>query len=131
MHCSWLTVDATLKFGILQDVHFAGQLSHSCLLLSAIKVEPWQTPLPSAETQLPLNMYFPAPQMMQSFEVAPVHVLQSGEHGVHDVPLLKLPSGQTVPVEVVDCTARHLVRSLAFWVKPVLQDMQSPELSAH
>ena len=25
VHCSWFTVDATLKFGILQDVHFDGQ----------------------------------------------------------------------------------------------------------
>ncbi len=56
VHCNWLTVEATLKLGILHDVHFAPHaeneynleidqlqlqnkrnlLSHSFLLLSAI-----------------------------------------------------------------------------------------------
>lgn len=36
VHCSWFTVEATLKFGMAHDVHLAPQVSHSCLLLSAI-----------------------------------------------------------------------------------------------
>ena len=69
--------------------------------------------------------------MMQSADVDPEHVWQSGEHGSHVVPLLKLPSGQTVPVLVVDCGAMHCVRSFAFWVKPVLHVRHSPLPSAH
>lgn len=75
--------------------------SHSCLLLSATRADPSQTPLPSVPTQLPLKEYFPAPQMIQSFDVGPAHVWHRGEQGAQAVPLLKLPSGQTVPVEVV------------------------------
>lgn len=69
--------------------------------------------------------------MMQSLEVPAVHVLQVGEHGVQVVPLLKLPSGQTVPVDVTDGTASHLVLSFASWVYPVLQAIQAPVPSAH
>jgi len=126
VHCSSLMVDATLKFGIPHDVHLAPQpwfmvreistkksdkcgnsLSHSCLLLFAIRLEPSQTPFASVETQDPFSVYFPAPQMMQLFEVPPEHVWHNGEQGVQVVPLLKLPSGQTVPVEVTDATASH------------------------
>jgi hypothetical protein len=49
-------------------------LSHSCLLLSAINVEPAQTPLASVGTQVPFSEYLPDPQMMQSFEVPPEQV---------------------------------------------------------
>ena len=94
-------------------------------------LEPWQTPFPSAETQLPFSEYWPAPQMMQLLELAPLQVVQRGEQGEQVVPLLKLPSGQTVPVEVVDCCAMHFVRSFAFTEKLVLHAMQSPVLSAH
>ena len=68
-HCSWLIVDATLKLGIPQEVHLAGQpvcrldltsdnndrylLSQECLLLFAIMLEPVQTPLLLVGTQLP------------------------------------------------------------------------------
>jgi len=69
--------------------------------------------------------------MTQSFEVAPVQVWHEGEQGVHVVPPLKLPSGQTVPVEVMDCAASHLVLSLPSCVKPDLQAMQEPVPSAH
>ena len=69
--------------------------------------------------------------MIQSFDVDPVHVWHRGEHGVQEVPLEKLPSGQTVPPDVTDWGATHFVRSFAFWVNPVLQEMQSPVLSAH
>lgn len=131
VHCNWFTVEATLKFGIAQVVHLVGQLSHSCLLLSAIRLEPWHTPLPSALTQLPFSVNWPAPQMMQSPDVAPLQVLQSGEHGSQAVPLLKLPSGQRVPEEVEDWTARHCVPSLAFRVKSCLQETQSPVPSEH
>lgn len=106
-------------------------LSHSCLLLSATKAEPSQTPLPSVPTQLPLREYFPAPQIMQSLELGPEQVLHRGEQGWQDVPSLKLPSGQTVPVEVVAWAAKHCVRSFASCVKPVLQVIQSPLPSAH
>ena len=47
------------------------------------------------------------------------------------MPSLKLPSGQTVPVEVVAWVAMHFVRSFAFWVNPDLQEMQLPLPSAH
>lgn len=69
--------------------------------------------------------------MIQLFEEGPLQVLQRGEHGAQAVPLLKLLSGQTVPVDVVDCWAMHFVLSFAFRVKPDLQEMQSPVLSAH
>ena len=79
------------------------------MLLSATKEDPSHTPLPLAPTQLPFRVYLPAPQMIQSLDVGPEHVWHRGEHGWQDVPLLKLPSGQTVPVEVVDCAAKHCV----------------------
>lgn len=119
VHCAWLIVDAVVKFGIVQDEQCGPQaipkrllllfsyimkhlLSHSFLLLSAIiPFAPSQTPLLSAPTQLPLNMYFPSAQIAQSFEDGPVHVRHDGEHGVHCAPLLKLPSGQIVPEDVV------------------------------
>lgn len=136
-----------MKLGILHDVHFDGQpewndqrrkgrqdewnpLSHSCLLLFAIMLDPSHTPFPSAPTQLPLNLYWPFPQMTQSFDVAPVQVWQSGEQAWHAEPLLKLPSGHTVPVEVVAWLARHFVLSFAFCVKPVWQVMHVPVWSA-
>lgn len=69
--------------------------------------------------------------MMQSLDVGPEHVWHRGEQGAQAVPLLKLPSGHTVPVEVVACAAKHSVRSFAFWVNPDLHVMQSPLPSAH
>ena len=57
-------------------------------------VDPVQTPFPSGETQLPFKLTFPAPQMIQSLDVGPEQVEHKGEHTVHEVPLLKLPSGQ-------------------------------------
>lgn len=63
-----------MKFGISHFVHLAGQLSHSCLLLLAIKFEFSHTPSLFVDTQLPLRLYVPAPQMMQSFDVGPLHV---------------------------------------------------------
>ena len=76
VHCTWSTVDATLKFGILHVVHFAGHASHWCLLLSAIKAVPWQIPFPSGATQLPfeLRVTVPEAQMMQSPEPGPEQV---------------------------------------------------------
>lgn len=122
--------------GILHPVHFAGQprikaggvrfsfrkqgrklndiLSHSCLLLSAIRLEPVQTPFPSALTQLPLSLYEPEAQIIQLLDVAPEHVLQEGEQTLQVAPLLKLPSGHVVPVEVTELGPRHFVLSLAF-----------------
>ena len=50
---------------------------------------------------------------MQSFDVGPEHVVHEGEQRPQAVPLLKLPSGQTVPVDVVVCEAMHFVLSLA------------------
>jgi hypothetical protein len=82
-------------------------LSHSCLLLLAIKLVPSQTPFASVVTHDPFRVYLPAPQMIQSFEVPPEHVSHEGEQGVQVVPLLKLPSGQIVPVEVTEATALH------------------------
>lgn len=70
-------------------------------------LDPSQTPLPSVPTQFPLNLYWPFPQIMQSFDEGPLQVLQSGEHAWQDVPLLKLPSGHTVPVDVRAWVARH------------------------
>lgn len=82
-------------------------LSHSCLLLSAIRLEPVQTPFPSAATQLPLSLYVLEAQIMQSFDVGPEHVVHDGEQGLQVVPLLKLPSGQGSPVDVVDREGMH------------------------
>ena len=53
------------------------------------------------------------------------------EQAAHAVPLLKLPSGQTVPDAVFDWTASHFVRSFASWVNPLLQVTQIPLLSSH
>jgi hypothetical protein len=81
LHCNWLMVDATLKLGIPQEVHFDGQLSHSCLLLLAIMLEPSQTPLLSVGTQFPPRVNWPFPHTIQSFDVNPEHVEQDGEQG--------------------------------------------------
>lgn len=51
--------------------------------------------------------------MIQSFEVGPEHVLQEGEQGLQVEPLLKLPSGHGVPVDVTAFGAIHFVLSLA------------------
>ncbi|PSR73303.1 hypothetical protein PHLCEN_2v10831 [Hermanssonia centrifuga] len=96
-----------------------------------MRFEPWHTPFPSTETQFPFNENWPAPQIIQSLEVAPVQVWHRGEQETQAVPLLKPESGHETPFEVVGWTAKHLVRSLAFCVKPVLQEMQSPVPSAH
>lgn len=61
-------------------------LSHSCLLLLAIKLEPEQTPSTLVVTHDPLNMYVPDPQMIHWFEFGPTHVVQSGEQTAQDVP---------------------------------------------
>lgn len=106
-------------------------LSHSCLLLSAIRLEPAQTPLASALTQLPLSLYELEAQMIQSFDVAPEHVVQDGEQGLQVAPLLKLPSGHVVPVDVTAFGAMHFVLSLAFCVNPDWQVIQVPDPSAH
>lgn len=131
VHCAKLTVEAPLKFGILQEVHLESQASHSFLLLSAMRLEPSQMPSEFAATHAPLNKNRPEAQIIQSLEVPPVQVSQDGEHGVHAVPLLKLPSGHTVPVEVVDWGGMHLVRSLGFCVNPDLQAVHTPVPSAH
>ena len=106
-------------------------LSHECLLLFAIMLEPVQTPLPLVVTQLPPSKNWPLPHTMQLFDVGSEHVEHEGEQGWHAGPLLKLPSGQTVPELVTDFTASHFVRSLASWVKPCLQVTQMPLPSAH
>ena len=101
------------------------------MLLFAIILDPLQTPLESVVTQVPFSLYWPLAHTMQSFDVGPLQVVQLVEHAAQAVPLLKLPSGQTVPVLVVDCGAMHCVRSFAFWVKPVLHVRHSPLPSAH
>lgn len=95
-------------------------------MLSAIMSVPEQIPLESALTQAPLRLYSPEAQTIQSLEVPAVHVSQEEAHGVHVDPLLKLPSGQTVPLEVADCGGLHFVRSLVFWENPDLQVVQTP-----
>lgn len=112
-------------------MHLAGQLSHSLLLLSAIRLEPVQTPFPSALTQLPLNLYDPEAQAIQSFDVGPEQVEHDGEQGVQVVPVLTLPEGHGVPVDVTEFGAIHFVLSLASWVKLGWQVMQVPVPSAH
>jgi hypothetical protein len=133
-------------------VHFAGQpgnkedgvrffrkrgcelndvLSHSCLSLLAIRVEPVQTPFASAVTQLPLDLYEPEAQTKQLFDVGPEHVEHDGEQTLQAVPLLKLPVGHAVPVDVTAWGAIHFVRSLASRVKPDWQVIQVPVPSAH
>jgi len=57
------------------------ELSHSCLLMFAIMLEPAQTPLPSVGTQLPPRENWPLPHWTQSFDVAPVQVEQEEEQG--------------------------------------------------
>lgn len=76
-----------------------------------MRVEPSHTPSELVPTHAPLKEYWPDPQMMQSFEVPPVHVSHDGEQGAHDAPLPKLPSGQTWPVDVADFGGMHFVRS--------------------
>ena len=51
---------------------------------------------------------------MQSLEVPPVHVPQVDEQVEQDAPLLKLPSGHTVPVDVVDLGGIHWEGLLGF-----------------
>jgi hypothetical protein len=101
-------------------------------MLSAIRVEPVQTPLLSVDTQVPLAfMYLPFAQMVQSLDVEPEQVWHSAAQGVQLEPLLKDPSGQTWP-EVVDVFgAKHFVLSLAFWVNPDLHWTHSPVPSEH
>ena len=77
-------------------------LSHSCLLLSAIKDVPSQTPFASAVRQVLLDENEPEAQTTQLFDVGPLHVLHEGEQRLHCPLLAKLPSGQGVPV-LVDC----------------------------
>ena len=98
---------------------------------------PEHTPLASVPTHCPLSVYCPAPHTIQSLDVGPVHVLHVGEHKVQLPPLLKLPSGHGLlepmaagAADVADA-ATHLVWSLASWVKPDLQDVQSPVPSEH
>lgn len=69
--------------------------------------------------------------MTQSAGFGPVHVWQADEQGVHDEPLLKLPSGHTVPEDVTDGGGLHLVWSLASWENPGLQMVQTPVDEAH
>lgn len=123
-------VEATEKLDIPQDVHLAGQLSHTCLLLFPIMAVPEQTPLLSTVTHVPLSEYWLLAQMIQSLEVPPVHVSQLAEHVAHAVPLLKLPSGQTVPDDVVCSGASHFVRSVESCVNPDLHVIQIPLLSS-
>lgn len=131
VHCSWFTVEMELKLGILHEVHFEPQLSHSSLLLSAIKDDPEHTPLASVETQAPLSRYVPWAHSMQSLEVPALQVLHDAEHGVQLAPLANAPDGHNVPDEVVLFGASHLVRSFASRVKPVLQAVQTPVPSVH
>ena len=150
VHFFWFTVDATLKLGIWQAVHLAPQAerkkhqlglwmkfehcnlpSHSRLLLSAIRPDPWQTPFALADTHAPLKVKRPVAQTMQSLEVPPVHVWHDEEHGEQVDPVLKLPTGHVWPVVVIDWGGLHLVGSFASWENPDLQAVQSPVPSAH
>jgi hypothetical protein len=72
-----------------------------------------QTPFASVLTQFPLNLYVPVAQIIQSFDVGPVHVEQDGEQGEQVEPLLKLWGGHVAPVEVTEFGAIHFVLSLA------------------
>ena len=63
---------------------------------------------------------------MQSFAVAPVHVLHSELQVEQDPPFAKDPSGQTVPVLVDEVGGLHLVESVEESVKPLLQAVQTP-----
>lgn len=91
VHCAWSIVEATVKFGIWQVVHLGPQavktindcaleeerryaLSHSFLLLLAIKFEPEHIPLLSVDTQVPLKDNLPVAQTTHSLLVAPVQV---------------------------------------------------------
>jgi hypothetical protein len=148
VHCCWPIVDATVKFGIPQEVHFGAQAgfrmlvrkpiplkgktlyaqSHTCLTLLATKLDPVQTPFPSVVTQTPLSNVLPVAQIAQSLEVPPVHVWHSGEQGVHFPPLRKAPSGQVAPVESTCGAGWHLLPDR---VRPDLQVIQTPLESAH
>lgn len=144
---------ATLKFGIPHELHDAGHGVHSFALLSATKpavvvfavvvpdavLEIWHTPLASVCTHCicalpvaPLKPTRPAPHTTQSALVGPVHVEHKGEHGAHAVPLLKEPSGQSVPLEVVveDVEGTHVEGEVGDWVKPDWQVMHAPEDAA-
>ena len=117
--------------GMLQAVHFSGHASHSFLLLSATKPLPvvrpvWQTPLVSVATQVPLNLYFPEAQTMQSFAVEPEQVLHVASQAAQAVPFEKDPSGQTVPVFVAEVGGLHFVESVEESVKPDWQAVQVP-----
>ena len=96
-----------------------------------MRFEPWHTPFESADTHAPFSVYRPAAQRMQSLDVAPVHVPHVDEQVEQDAPLLKLPSGHTVPVDVVDLGGMHWEGLLGFWVNPVLHAIQAPVKSAH
>lgn len=68
---------------------------------------------------------------MQSFDVAPVHVLQRLEHCVHVLPFGKDPSTHVDPLLVVAGTGSHLARVFGSAVKPLAHVRQSPEPSMH
>jgi len=108
-----------------------GVLSHSSLLLSAIRAEPGQTPFPSGLTQFPLNLNWPEAQIKQSFDVGPEHVLHDGEQTLQAAPLPKVPSGHGFPADVAVFGAMHFVLSLASRVNWDWQAMQVPVPSAH
>lgn len=96
-----------------------------------MRLEPVQTPFPLALTQLPLNLYVPEAQTLQSFDVGPEHDAQDGEQGLQTEPLLKVSGGHWVPVDVTAGGAMHFVLSLAFRVKLDWQVIQVPVPSAH
>lgn len=143
-HFFWLAVEPALKPGIAHFVHFAPQLSHSRLLLSAMRFVPGQIPFESGDTHESFKKTSPSAHVVHWFEEAPVQVLHWEEHGEQAAPAPKLPSGQTVPPEAVCGGGLHLVLSLAStenvdlqvehkpvpsWhcVHPLLQVWQSPE----
>ena len=129
---------ATLKFGIPHDEQPAGHGVHTFAVLSAtnapccVVFPVWQTPEESVCTHDDPNLTRPAPHAMHWSEVAPVQVEQSVLHAVQDEPLLKEPSGQTVPLEVVveEVGAMHCVVSDGLAVSPDWQVMQDPDWAA-
>lgn len=58
-------------------------------------------PLASVLTQVPLSLYVPEEQIIQSLDVGPEQVVHDVEQALQLVPELKLPSGQGVPEDVV------------------------------
>lgn len=93
-------------------------LSHSCFVLSATRLVPEHTPTLLTETQLPLLENVPLAQMIQLFEVPPLHVWHADEHTEQEAPLAKLPSGQTWFDVVMDGAGSHFVLSIESCVKP-------------